>query len=235
LDEIIPIVLLTLCISCGSEQKNDAGITDETETKIEDAGEVEEIVSELIEEDNTEKIIADIVWLWNTILDDAGLSQKDFRRAKFNEYAIYIVNDIKYFQDQDKEYSLPITNDIHWIIASMIYKESSMFSHVIGKMGEVGLLQLNKLARQGYSIKTIKENPRLGLFLGIQWLAISYKACKINNNTWTIEDWAGPLAVFGGGEKKAIIKGKCITNWQYSQDRINLAKIYMKRRVAESL
>lgn len=180
--------------------------------------------------------VNELISLWDMMFDDDKASSDDPRRNNFQEYATYLVEAIETYENQATDIGgqLPESEDTHILLGVMVKKESSVVSDIIGKLGEVGLLQIHGQALNGYEPGLVKENPKLGLLLGVRWFAYQTSLCKSDRvpadiEPWRLDDWAGPLSVYAGGPKAINKKtGKCY-HYKVATNRIKLAKFYKVR------
>lgn len=233
-DKIIIVVLVFLLNSCSCvEEQGEIEAGDRIE--IVDAGEDASIKeAEISEQNKQSKMIDEVVEFWNLIFDDVGASRDDARRARMPEYAEIIVKYTEFFKHHP-DYPLPQDDRIHLLLAYMMYKECSLYPRAIGRSHkEVGSFQLHGEALQGYTRKQVRNNTDLGIFLGIKWFAKEgIHKCNLDLDDWEFRDFLGPISVFGGGERRAIKHGRCITRWKYSKDRVNQTEILYERMLAQ--
>jgi len=185
-----------------------------------------EVVAELSERD---KKINEVVALWNMFYDDQGVRAHK-RRAKFPEYASYLVDAVEMYENTPTDIGgqLPTNVDNHLIVATMAALETSVKPEVIGySRGEVGLLQIHgKGALAGHTKQEVIKNPKLGLILGVRWLAYHTQFCDQKSN---IDGWAKPLSLYGAGLKGGRHEnGKC-KKIGVARKRVRLAKFYRTR------
>jgi hypothetical protein len=148
-----------------------------------------------------ERQVEEVVALWEMFFDDDNANPKDARRRKFRDYAEHLVDYMIMYQDAPTDIGgqLPKHENTHLLIAARAAKESSLYSTAKGTRGEVGLMQVmpGGPAMAGYSAKQVMRSPRLGLQLGIRWLAYCVGQCKSNSfidEPWSDSDWAGPVS-----------------------------------------
>jgi len=175
--------------------------------------------------------IKEVVALWNAYYDDESISKKHKRRASFGTYAGYLVDAVRMYQEQDTDIGGRLPNDrhTHLVVATMAALESGVRPKVVGKSrGEVGLLQIHgKLALNGYTKKQVQRNPRLGLLLGVRWLAYHTQFCKTNKKG--IDKWTKTLSLYGAGLSAGRKKdGTCKQIWM-ARRRVRLTKFYSTR------
>ncbi|MCK4792578.1 MAG: hypothetical protein KAV87_53105 [Desulfobacteraceae bacterium] len=193
------------------------------------------ISAEDIPESEKEQMIAEVVMLWEMFFDDENASPSDPRRMKFQEYASYLVDSILLFQDRPTAIGgqLPKSNNLHALIATMVTFESSVTSGVIGmykNKREVGLMQVHGKALAGFTREQVVSNPKLGLLLGIRWLAAQIPTCYPHGapDYFSYEDWLGPLSVYAGGPNAIRGNGSC-KRFDISRKRVNRMMMYEKR------
>lgn len=236
------VFLFVFLLSCNTDKEIEAGL--EQETCIDagvDAGSDTEITNE--ETITKEQLESEVVWAWNTIFNDVGAWYKDKRRKMFPIYARMLINNLELIRNQEIpedviEHKFPNGRWDHILLAVMAYEESSIKPKVVGRSNEeVGLFQLHSAALQGYSSKEVQYNTELGIFLGLKWTAGAIAICSAYNpsllDNWDLNSWLGPLAVYGGGERRAIKNGKCVTNWKFAKERVNMTKNLVARLLAQ--
>lgn len=160
--------------------------------------------------------IKEVVLLWTMFLDHGGASPDDSRRDKLEDYAEHLVDAVTVYQNTETDIGgrLPKGKNSHLIVAQSISQESSIRPGVVGrKKGEVGLLQVHGIALAGVEPEVVKNNPKVGIFLGVRWLAASVDSCfprGFDDDKWTDDNWIRVLSVYQAGEKRAIGKnGRC--------------------------
>lgn len=184
--------------------------------------------------------IEDIVFVWQMLFDKANAKKNDWRRAKFQEYATEMVKILRYYQNPNmdkniREWSMPDNRFTHILIAYMIYRESSVDPTVIAKssLKEVGLLQVHGKALKGHSREEVVGDYRLGIWLGIDWMARMINECGMSIEDFEKPtDWLGPLANYGAGARKAMKNGKCSTKFFFAKERVRDSKHLMSRILA---
>lgn len=186
-------------------------------------------------EQSKEDMVEEVVMLWEIFFEDAGTRKTDKRRDRFTEFAEYIVDYVVMFQDAPTDIGgqLPRHKNVHLLIATMVTFESSITPNLVGKKGEVGLMQImpNGPAIAGYNPVLVQNNPKLGLFLGIRFLASVTQSCKrvnLLNEEWGDYDWLGPLSLYGGGGKAKNKDGTCKA-YTVSRERIDRTVMYRAR------
>ena len=120
--------------------------------------------------------------------------------------------------------------DIHLIIAAMVMKESGVNPKVKGKKrGETGLLQVHGTAQGGYKKKLIRNNPHLGLYLGMKWLSTQIKYCPCFDKPHKdhFDRWLGVITVYMAGVSKGK-RGRQCKVFNGARKRIRLARKYRK-------
>lgn len=182
-----------------------------------------------------ERMISEVVMTWDMFLDDEGAPVSDPRRAKFEEYAQYLVDSVFLFQDRPTDIGgqLPKSDNIHFLISTMVTFESSVISGVVGKYKgnkEVGLMQTHGKALAGFSREQVKNNPKLGLLLGVRWLAVQIHTCYPNGapENFIHDDWIGPLSAYAGGPKGIRTDGRC-RRFTKSNERVAKMMMYENR------
>lgn len=236
-------VVVFLLLGCIDKNETDAGTQD---TSQEDARQDAGQDGGSTDTENTPKdprikedsMVEEIIWIWNEIFDDAGASKDDYRREKFEHYAKMLAKHIRFMQTDEAlnlfQVKLPTSRYTHLLAAFIIYRESSIKPETEGRShGEVGFFQLHGVALQGHSRKEVQNNPELGIILGLRWLSKAVQVCHTDNtDNWSFDNWLGPLAVYGGGEARAITNKKCERNWKFAKDRVNKTKSYAMRLLA---
>ncbi len=240
------LYILTICIACScvalgyrnyENEKHEIVSVQEPTQKLKDPICQETIFEPKEIKSSTTKAreekINEVVMLWKLFFEDEKVHRKDLRRKRFQEFAEYVVDAVEMYQNNPTDIGgqLPKDKNAHLIIATMITKESSITYNVVGKikkLREVGLLQVHGKALSGYRRKTVKNNPKLGVLLGVRWLAAQVPQCKQSLSSWSIDDWAYPVSLYGGGAQRAIKNGKCI-RFKSAKDRIRLTKLYRSR------
>lgn len=113
---------------------------------------------------------------------------------------------------------LPLGKDAHLIAGSMAISETKVNPELVGKAGEIGILQchpkwclvddpeLRKLPR-GKRMKRAQKEPELNIELAVKHFTRSYKFCGIDIRE--DEDWIEPVSYYSSGrlDKK---KGQCV-------------------------
>ena len=187
-------------------------------------------------------MVSETVQVWTMFYEDEMAPADDPRRQYFQEYAEYLADYILMYENAPTDIGgqLPISKDTHVLLATMITKESSVTADVVGKMGEVGLMQLHGVALAGYDPQVVRNNPKVGVMLGVRWFAYQASLCKptripSDNDGWRLDDWLGPVSSYAGGPNAINKKtGKCYS-FQLARDRVALTRLYKTRLVSESL
>jgi len=179
-----------------------------------------------------EQMISEVVTMWNMWLDDNNLSKNEPRRKRFPMYAKHLVNAVKLYQSKELIVGgqLPKGNNVHLIIASMVMYETAIRHWILGwKKNEVGLLQIHgKEALMRHNPKKVRYNPRLGIKLGVRWLAYHTQFC-IPNPTDNIDQWAKVLSLYSAGVRRGRNKDGTCKRIRVARDRVDTAKVYAKR------
>lgn len=201
---------------------------DDPEPEPDDAVPVEDRVSR-------DQMVREVVALWEMYFDDDRAPASDPRRARFWEHARDLADAVILYQDEPTDIGgqLPGHRDDHLIVAYMVAKESSVTYDVVGTShGEVGLLQLHGVSLAGYSPEAVQYNPRLGLMLGVRWLAAQLPKCKRQTNLyevgWSTDDWTGPLSLYAGGPKAIRKDGTC-ARYGTMRERVDRVRLYRVR------
>ena len=179
-----------------------------------------------------EEMVSEVVALWEKFFEIDGAPSRDWRRTNFDRYARYVVDAVVTFQNKDpgEKFRLPRHDSSHLLIATIITKEASINSKVIGSRGEVGLMQImpHGPAMGGLKKSQVIGRPKIQIFLGVRWLARQIKTCYpkgVSDEEWTDEHWLGPLSVYGGGNNGISKRtGKCRKN--LLRDRVTLMQMY---------
>ena len=182
-----------------------------------------------------EQRISEVVMLWEMFFDDDSAPPSDPRRHRFEEFAGYVVDVVRMYEERQTDIGgqLPKGFKTHLIIATMISRESSVTFEVIGRCGnkrEVGLLQLHGKSLAGFTREQVARNPKLGIILGVRWLAVQIKTCFPNGapELFTYEDWLGPLSVYAGGQNAIRKDGSC-KRFSVAHDRVDRMILYESR------
>jgi len=181
-------------------------------------------------------MIDEITMVWEMFFEDGGASATDPRRLRFHEFAGYLADAVLMYQRNPTEIGgqLPVHKNVHILLAVKITKESSVTHDVVGPQSEVGLLQIHGVALAGYDPEIVKHNPKLGLMLGVRWLASRVPKCPLrrikgDDRGWDDYDWLGPLSVYAGGGKAISARtGKCYA-FDIAKERVDLTRLYRMR------
>lgn len=223
---MITMLIFALTVSCGaaSEATENVSPTPAIDTTIDPMGVCEQPAEE---EDIRGKRIDKIVAMWNLWFEEQGTSAEDYRRDRLYEFATYIVDSVDYYQNHTTDIGgrLPPGEEIDLLVAVIATKESSLNPDVVGKLGDVGLLQVNGVALAGLKAEKVRKNPELGIRLGVRWLAHKTESCP-GHVVKNIDDMVQPLSLYAGGPKNAIKNGKCLS-FSIAKERVNKAKTYL--------
>jgi len=199
--------------------------TEDTPVELEE----QSIQEEAIEVTEREQKIQEVVALWNMFYDDQGVKWNK-RRAKFPEYAGYLVDAVKMYEDNPTDIGgqLPANTDNHLIVATMVTLESAVKPEVVGFLkGEVGLLQIHgRAALAGHTKKEVKNNPKLGLILGVRWLAYHTQFCDQKSG---LDNWKQSLSLYGAGLRGGRRADGSCKEIRVARKRVRLAKFYRTR------
>jgi hypothetical protein len=166
--------------------------------------------------------------MWTQYYDDFNIRENHPNRKNFCLYAKYVVESLdllkkEYYASEGYSRNLKIKypeddSQLHLLIGAMAIKETSVTPRLVGKRGEVGLLQVHGVAQDGHHKRVIRENPRTGIHLGIRWLlhCLSISDKEINS----IDDYGYGLTNYICGPK---CKGRVIRS---AKERIKLVKKY---------
>jgi hypothetical protein len=179
--------------------------------------------------------VQEVVSLWELFFEDEGASRHDPRRNNFHEYAEYLVEAVEMYTENptDIDGQLPKHRNVHVLLAYMVTRESSVTADAEGPLGEVGLLQIHGLALAGYSKEKVKNNPKLGLLLGVRWLASRLPKCPKSKDLfgvgWDDWDWVRPLSLYAGGFRARNKRtGQC-KEFDVAKQRVEGALFYRTR------
>lgn len=181
--------------------------------------------------------VEEVVTLWNLAYDDDNASEHDKRRKRFYEFADYVVEAVDMYTQNPTDIGgqLPEHQNVHLLVAYMIKRESSVQPDVVGPMGEVGLMQIhpqNKPALAGYSPRQVQHNPRLGILLGVRWLAAQIPRCQGTKDRfdmgWDDWTWVKPLSLYAGGFRAKRKGGGC-KEFRVAKDRVEGTLFYRTR------
>lgn len=171
-----------------------------------------------------ELIKSDVHTIWNWWLDEQGVNKNHPGRKRLEKFAGHVADAVTYYQTHKTNVGgiLPLGRDTHIIIAVKVIKETAIKPWVIGKKRhEVGLMQVHGEALDGHRRREVINNPRLGVFLGVRWLAYHAQFCgKDPTAVWTAEDWLGTLTIYGAG-LRAGRKGKECKIMSFAIRRVN--------------
>jgi len=188
------------------------------------------------------RMVEEVIQLWEMWFDDEGAKDMDPRRERFQEFAEYVVDAVRMYQDGPTDIGgqLPNALNDHLVVAYWIAKESSVTPNVVNDgengRGEVCLMQLHGKALAGYSPDKVLHNPRLCVLLGTRWIASQIPKCKQNGAggvygdqfAWEDSDWIGPMSVYAGGPNALKKKGKC-ARFGKVRERIDAVRFYRAR------
>jgi hypothetical protein len=208
------------------DEKHEGNITDLAESEEELPGEI-----------NREAMIDQVQILWELWFDDEGASPRDPRRRKFLEYAEHVVDAVELYQREPTDIGgkLPGHENDHLLVAYMIAKESSLVFDVKakGERGEVGMMQTHGIALAGYAKEKVRANPKLGILLGVRWMAAQVPKCTGDNPLdlpWDDFSWSGPLSIYMGGPRAVRSrKSKTCKHFTKAIERIQAVKMYRTR------
>lgn len=161
-----------------------------------------------------EQMIDEIMALWTLFFEDGSAPPDDPRRMKFFEYATFVVDAVRLYQQKnDTEMVLPRNSDVHLLVAMLMTKESSLRPEVVGALGEVGMMQVHGKALAGYAPDKVKENPRIGVRLGVRWLTHSMWLCHPEGidqgEVWASFQWIETLSAYAAGDRGMKKPGEC--------------------------
>lgn len=190
-------------------------------------------------ETSRERMVLEVETLWDLWFDDEKAPLADPRRERFAEFAGYLVDAVLMYQDAPTDIGgrMPGGKDDHLMVAYMVAKESSVTYDAVGTShGEVGLLQIHGRALAGYSPDKVQHNPKLGLLLGVRWLASQIPKCQQEGSgsvygdefAWETSDWIGPLSLYAGGPNGRNRDGSC-ARFQSMKERIDAVRMYRTR------
>lgn len=179
-----------------------------------------------------EQMVEEVVMLWQMWFDDEGAKKYDRRRDRFTEFAEYVVDAVVLYQDTPTEIGgqLPGSRNDHLMVAVMIAKESSVTYDVEGRSHqERGLMQVHGKALAGYSPEVVQKNPKLGILLGVRWIAAQIPKCRTDEELgWEDADWAGPLSRYAGGQRGMRADGTC-ARFTTIRERVRMMQFYRAR------
>ena len=176
-----------------------------------------------------QKMINEVVKMWNIWSDKKKVFRRGHpNRKRFKKYARYIVDAVRLYQVKETSHGgkLPMGSNVHLIVAAMAIHETSVRHWIVGhKKGEVGLLQIHGDALLKYTPEEVKNNPKLGIKLGVRWLAYHTQFCTPNPND-NMDLWAETLSLYGAGIKRGMNPdGTCRRIWM-ARKRVKTAKKY---------
>lgn len=178
---------------------------------------------------NRDEAVSKIILYWELFFEDGDAPIEDKRRKNFERYAGYVYNAVRYYQEHDTDAGgrLPRDNSAFELVATIITFESSVRADVVGPEPrcEVGLMQVWGKALAGYDREEVRKKPRLGVMLGVRWLASRIPECypeNIGDYNWDDMDWLGPMSVYAAGER-GMYDGKCL--------RLNVARERVDRMI----
>jgi hypothetical protein len=178
-------------------------------------------------------MIDEIVEMWNLWADDEKVYRRGHpQRKKFPKYAKYIVDAVRLYQVKETGIGgkLPMGRNTHLVVAAMAIHETSVRHWIIGwKKGEVGLLQIHgegPLLR--HSSEKVRRTPRLGIKLGVRWLAYHTQFCT-PNPTDDLDQWAEVLSLYGAGIKRGKKSDGTCRRMMSAKKRVNTTKKYIER------
>ncbi len=177
-----------------------------------------------------ERMVREVVALWDAFFDLDNASENDFRRDTFELYAEYLADMVITFQNKPTDIGgqLPKHPHTHLLLATMVTLESSVTTDVVGGKREGGLLQVHGKAQAGIDLAEIRRRPRLGIFLGVRWLAAQIPKCHpegVKDGDWTDEHWLGPLSLYAAGPRGYRKDGTC-KRLGVSKKRIAKTRMY---------
>ena len=186
-----------------------------------------------------EQMVKEIVTVWEIFFSDENVPGKDLRRNNFNKYAGMLADTIIMYQNgpTNRGGMLPKHPSTHYLLATMVTKESSVNADIISmsSLREVGLLQVHGKALAGHKRNEIRDNPALGILLGVRWLTIQLHTCYPNgfdNEDWSSDMWIGPMSIYAAGNKAMKANGTC-GKIKVGRQRVKLANRYKTRVEAE--
>ena len=229
---VFAIIFSTAWLSAGWSTVNEGAFPKEPQTFVSVAAEPNEDVECFINENVDESLlpsppldrelrIAEVVDVWTMFFDDQGAKKDDPRREKFQEYATYVVNAADVVKDKLHDYK-----NMHILVATLITLESSVTAGLVGKRGEVGLMQTWGVALNGVKPEEVHKDPNLGIVLGVNFLVkLAEEHCP---GTVYDHDWTGAVSVYGSGPNGLTKDGKCKI-FPFAKERVMLAQRYHYR------
>lgn len=165
--------------------------------------------------------------MWGIWLMDQDQWTKQALRKyvpQWPELAESIARSVKRFQHEpvtlwdgsDRTAQLPLGRDAHLVAGSMAISETKVNPDVVGKAGEIGILQchpkwcltgdpeLRRLPRRK-RMKKAKAQPGLNIELAVKHFTRSYKFCGIDVRR--DEDWVKPVSYYSSGQ---MDRGQCV-------------------------
>lgn len=174
----------------------------------------------------------EVVELWEMFFDDDHAPRYDRRRRDFKNFARFLVKAVDKYQGSPADIGgqLPVDRNTHLVAAQIITRESSITVNVVGRRGEVGLMQVMPRgpAIAGYNPKEVRKDPELGIRLGVRWLAHSVGQCQKDIDNWEDKDWLGPLSFYSSGPQAIRKNGRCKI-FKFAQERLRKTLLYRKR------
>jgi hypothetical protein len=179
-----------------------------------------------------EEMISDITTIWEIFFKDNGTGPGDIRRKYFEQNAGFLADAILMYQNEPTDIGgkLPIHYSTHYLLATAITLESSVDKEVSeGDLGEIGMLQVHGKALAGYDPEVVKRNTRLGILLGVRWLAAHVPKCYPEGyDEWNSHMWLGPMSLYAAGDKGYRKDGKC-KKIDAARKRVDLFRMYRPR------
>lgn len=176
----------------------------------------------------------EILRLWILYLESQGHTPDSERLEELRKLAWMLATAIDKHQRIPMNYkwwiperegsTLPINSDTHLLLATMAGFESRIDPSLVGKLGEVGILQCHKWCRKGHPAKEVKNNPQLGIELAVAFFTESIDQCGIEldsleNQRIRDKEWSKPVALYGAGN--SAIKNKRCESRQFARWRVN--------------
>jgi len=188
-------------------------------------------------------MVDELVVLWNLMFDDDGAKKADPRREKFDRYAEIVADWVVYYQNNETDIGgkLPGHMNDHLLAGIIVKKESSVRPEVVGAAPrfEVGMMQVWGVALAGYSREQVKNNTKLGVMLGVRWLASRVQWCEgdeLEENGWDDSSWVGPLSLYASGPPaQKSKKEKTCRRFKPGVERSRALSLYRARVDAEML
>jgi soluble lytic murein transglycosylase-like protein len=181
----------------------------------------------------------EILQTWYWYFEEWEMNNPPPRRTKhLRQYAKYIIKWVDYYENNEGKFGgrLPPYKDNHLLVATMIRYETGINPNKVGKLGEVGLMQvwgdamtekkpLNRIEYKKLK-KEVINNPELGIRLGIQWLAYSTTRCR-PPKVWNATGWLKSLTQYGGGSKAG--SGSKCKIYRFARKRIRKVMKYRRK------